>query len=453
MRLNIWIQYCLFVSLVCGVSIGCGIVPSHIHNEKNAKLAIEAHNNIATYSKNTPSIYSTMLSNIEKFKAEEEKLILELAATYTFSVVTALPTMPKGEKTDDEDQTPKTLYSLFNKTKNEIELFNEEVGKYGTEYYNKKDELGIKLNDAEASVKKAQKFVDTAKKQLEAWNKIVALFQEGFISLVDSEEMPTKKEGVDKWVKYVAKDIKSKKIIYKNPNGEEDEASIGEIFKDIPDMLEFNEASFSAIPDAPGIALTIMDLGLDLAEIETRRVKSSIVQLNAFKELFERACAEISITNKFVKRIESNLKLIETHPDILSGIEVARSYDPKDDSKEDESSDKQDIINDKIIAQTARDISKMNAVSKYLKTARMLVITNDIIKRQKNLLKVSLARLKHENSVIDSSINDAAWLALVNRGLEGLVAYHGGGLTPEDTANIIGIGQSIALAAIGARVD
>ena len=72
---------------------GCSLLPSHLHNEANANIALKADSEMAEYAKNAPNMYAAMLANLDKFKVEEEYLLTELAANFHTALITKLPTM------------------------------------------------------------------------------------------------------------------------------------------------------------------------------------------------------------------------------------------------------------------------------------------------------------------------------------------------------------------------
>ena len=90
-------------------------------------------------------------------------------------------------------------------------------------------------------------------------------------------------------------------------------------------------------------------------------------------------------------------------------------------------------------------------MAEVLLQLRKLAVAESIIARNQTLFKLNVARLDHEESVANSAMSDATHQALIKSGLDGLVAYHQAGFTEEDTANIIRIGQTVALAVIAGK--
>ena len=68
-------------------------------------------------------------------------------------------------------------------------------------------------------------------------------------------------------------------------------------------------------------------------------------------------------------------------------------------------------------------------------------------------LDISKARLAHEESILDSQVNDVAWRSVIRSGVIVLDQYEQGGFTAQDAANIISIAQAIAVGVIAGRVQ
>jgi hypothetical protein len=96
---------------------------------------------------------------------------------------------------------------------------------------------------------------------------------------------------------------------------------------------------------------------------------------------------------------------------------------------------------------------RVDGMAGWLVAARRLVIADAMLTRTEHLLNLAATRLDHEDSIVASRAHDEAWRAVMRSGLAGLVAFHNGGFTSEDAANIIRIAQAIALAFIAGGVQ
>lgn len=412
----------IMLTVVVFLSTGCSSMPSHIHNNANAKLAGQAQDEMAEYAKGAPAMYTAMLSNVDKFKVEEEYLLTELATNFNSSLITKLPTM-----------TWEALYKRIENCKYNITKFKGRI----TADAKKRKMLEGSVEDAKTAVKKAQEAVQTAKEDVTAWNAYVALIQQGFGNISTDISKINKDNGIDALIQ-AANEAGKKEITFSDADGNEVKKTAKEILKDrLPSGKDWEK--FKALPDAPGITLLIMNMGVELAQIEQRRAEVRLSQLNKLTELYENAYVSMELADQMIKDIENVDKPPVLGNKIISAI--------GDEWK---------------LARTAMDKAKPdwgtwmlneNAIANQLVMLRKEALVESIITRNESLFAVAIARLEHEQSINESATGDKTWQALIKSGLAGLYAYHQGGFTKEDAANIIRIAQTIALAFIADRTN
>lgn len=165
----------LFISLF-GVT-GCSLIPSHIHNAANEEAAVKAQAEMAEYSKNSSSTYTTMLSNVEKFKVEEDRLLSELAMNYDTALV------PKSPTRTWEDFRTRAI-----QVRQSLSVLEKRVTEAVKEYLITEKNLQGEVSSAEDALKAAQGAVQQAQGEVEAWNASVALFQKAFEKLPEVSE-------------------------------------------------------------------------------------------------------------------------------------------------------------------------------------------------------------------------------------------------------------------------
>jgi hypothetical protein len=103
-------------------------------------------------------------------------------------------------------------------------------------------------------------------------------------------------------------------------------------------------------------------------------------------------------------------------------------------------------------AKSATPIGRRLATANILMFVREEAIAESILSRVRTLAPLAIARLNHENSILISNINDQEYQALIQSGVAGLVAYHDGGLTAQDVANVINFAQAVGVGVIAGRV-
>jgi hypothetical protein len=191
-----------------------------------------------------------------------------------------------------------------------------------------------------------------------------------------------------------------------------------------------------ALPNAPGLELVIVNLGLELAELEQRRAQAQRADAAALVELLGDVSAQLAVAETLLKPVAG--WLAGTNPD--------RGVRPPD--------------NDNIFTSIEADrvskegtlLNRINSTSGYLVSIREVAVAESIVTRVSSTSTVAIARFAHVRSIRESSINDVQYQALIRTGLDGLAAYHAGGLKPEDVANLIRFAQAVGVAVIAGGV-
>jgi len=409
-------------------SAGCSFLPSHLHNASNANTAVKAESEMAEYAKNAPNMYAAMLANLDKFKVEEEYLLTELSVNFHTALVTTLPTMKwKG------------FLDRTKANKNEVEKFKTQIQMETEAYLKNRGEAETKLKTAEEAVTAAKKAVQSAKEKVAAWNAYVALLQQGFGNLPDNIADLKKDAGL-KTLSKAVDEVGKQEITYTDADGKTVKNTIGTILKDrLPSItLSIERDSKKAVellPDTPGIALVIMNLGLGLAQIEQQRAETRLSQLNARAVLFEDALAAMRLAETLFAEAENKAKAFAT----------THAFDTIAESWQQATT--------KLKGNSVAFLQMQDAISGAVLVLRKAALAESILARNQSLFKVDLARLEHQDSITDSAIGDTTWQVVIKSGLAGLVAYHQSGFTKEDAANIIRIAQSIALSFIAAGTN
>jgi hypothetical protein len=375
-------------------------------------------------------MYTAMLANLEKFKVEEEYLLTELATNYHTALITKLPTM-----------TWKQFLGRIDENHAAIAEFNKQIQIEAATYLKSRGETEAKLKDANEAVGAAKKAVQAAKEKVAAWNAYVALLQQGFGNLTGNIEGLKKDSGLEALSK-AANEVGKEQITFRDAEGNTVKSSVKAILKDrLPSItLKLETDSGRAaklLPDAPGIALVVLNLGLGLAQLEERRAETRLSQLNARAVLFEDALAAMLLAETLLAEVKKEAGSFTEDETAFNDIALLRQQAISPESKRN----------------LAAFINFQNSLATTVLVLRKVALAEAIIARNQSLFKVTVARLEHQDSIMDSAIGDAAWQVVIKSGLDGLVAYHQSGFTKEDAANIIRIAQSIALGFIAAGTN
>jgi hypothetical protein len=406
---------------------GCGILPTHLHDSGKAASAAKLQSELAAYRENAPSMYQAMLVNLQKFKAEEDRLIVDLAVNREKALVTLLPT-----------KNQKELETIKSEVKGRIDELESAITVQANRFLKEKGLIQKELSQVNSTIQKAKEAVAAAKADVTNWNQTVALLKKGIAELPSIVEQKTKEESVSDIGK-ILKDTGEKEVEFRDADQKIQKKKIREIIKD-QIQAKGNDKSILSLPDAPGITLVILRFGLELAEIEQKSAVTRLTQLSGRAELYEDSLAEELLAKQLLSETTFGVaENIVVYHDLQRLAAAARAIRQGKSSGDMEAS---------------RDFfEKTNAIVKYLQDLRKLVLADSITARTKAMLKLTEARLDHEESIMLSRLNDEAWQALLKTGADGLLAYHHGGFTREDAANIIRIAQTIALGFIAGGVN
>jgi hypothetical protein len=322
--------------------------------------------------------------------------------------------------------------------KSTIGKFKEQIQAEAEAYLKGRGEALGQLKSAQEAVAESRKAVQNAKRSVSTWNAYVALLQQGFSNLPDDFDELNKDTGL-KALSKAASDVGKQEITFRDADGKTVKSPVAEVLKDqLPSITmmidQDSKKGARSLPDAPGIALIIMNLGLGLAEIEQQRALTRFSQLNARAVLFEDALAAMELAEKLLAEVSQEIDSAVTEN---AFADITRLWHEAAE------------LNDN----PPQFMLKQNAISSTLVVLRKAANVEAIIARNQSLFQVAVARLEHQDSIVESAIGDAAWQVVISNGLNGLAAYHQSGFTKEDAANVIRIAQTIALGFIAAGTN
>ena len=429
-------------AIACLVTImgmaGCTTLPSHIHNEKNAEIANQARIDMRAYTEQSPNIYTAMLANLELFKAEEDRLLLDFAANHHDALVTKLPTMTWGD-----------LLARTNVLQDSLDDFESHVLEVeARDYLTRKGVDTQNIADAKAAIKRYQKAIEAEEERIDNWNAFMAMLEQAIRQSPSLGAALANTETLKGAAETVATTLNTE-VEYKDHTGAVKKKPVKEILAAAKRQLDSkgNRALETEIEETRGEPLLVLDLGLNLARLEKRRAEESLVLLEERRELLNRSLSELFLARAWLDNVKNELQSgfytlkDSAYLDLIALWKLAnrevttiQGYGGP--------------IDGKFMVRADKLRNSTNAVSETLLLLRAWALSEHIINRNEALLTVGLKRLDHQASIVESAIGDTAYNALINSGLETLVAYHEGGITPDDIANLIRAGQTIALGII-----
>jgi len=432
---------CLALAGLLGLG-GCSFIPSHIHNEAKATTARQARDAMAEYSKNAPKMYSSMLINVDRFRTEETYLLADLATNASDSLVTKAPSMIWSGLSERLEKKTTELNGL------KVSLGETAAAALGeqTAILANAKSLAERLAAARAALK-------AAKDDVTSWNATIALIRDAIGQLPASSGSRSGSAALSD-VQSAIKAAANRQIEFVDADGTTVKTSVSEIVqKRVPALLESLNGSggdgavVKALPDAPGLQVVLATLGLELAQVEQRRAQVRLERIAQTIEVLDDAQVQLAVADKLLDPAKTWADaLARTSPRSNAFVEISRAR-------------MQALA--KIPPSTAEPmradfqpmLDAINAASLSLVNLRDVVVGESILARVSSTTPVALARIEHTRSIVESSINDRQYQAVINSGLAGLVAYHEGGLTSEDIANVIRFVQAVAVGVLAGRVD
>jgi hypothetical protein len=202
---------------------------------------------------------------------------------------------------------------------------------------------------------------------------------------------------------------------------------LAESLKDLPKLDMLKSLEF----EHPGIATTIMGLGYDVARAEEQRIRAEI---SAAKSEFNVLKQQLALRTKQIDNLAKDSFVAA--PGVL--------LDPFPPS----SIDQPIGATLETYSMAGSDIKRRNTL-----TAAMVAILDNyesrvVMTRAVEGYRDRLSAIEVEKAMAITAANLHEREAVISRGLEGLVAFHRGGISKEDVANIMRLAQAVGIFAI-----
>jgi hypothetical protein len=410
---------------------GCAILPSHIHNANDAAAAKTAQTEFAAYDTGAASVYQAMLTNLEKFKVEQDRVLADLANNRHRALETDfLFSLTPDEFDERRGVLVKAVGDLDKRIDGDV-----------AEYLRRRQAAIDAKAAATSAIERLRAAEEQATKDAELWDQTIALINKGLAAEAAPGTTPVKNfDTLLTKIPHVA----NLTVEFRKADGTRGTTTIGEIVKQRLGAGGENATRLSTLVNASGIDATILTLGLDLAKAQRRAADVRLAQLSRRARLYEDANSAVRLAEALVADdLTTNWTGILRNDLLAHAIEGRAFLAALPGLPPGVASD-----GDNPEENSLRVTEQVDTMTEWLVSARRLIVADSMLTRTDRLVALAVARLNHEDSITDSRANDESWRAVMRSGLAGLVAYHNGGFTAEDAANIIRIAQAIALAFI-----
>jgi hypothetical protein len=196
---------------------------------------------------------------------------------------------------------------------------------------------------------------------------------------------------------------------------------------------------------SPGIAVTVVGLGYDVARAEERRLATTMDEVRRTRNLYRE---QLPFLVDQQKRLQGNLtqlqsldKSLRGHPDAKVNLDTATV---------------EDIVRRlrTLAADTANATEQREWRARLITLYRQLgdnVQFRVVDAQARDNLENALTVFQAERALAIAEINLREREAVILRGLDGLVAFHQGGIDADDVRNLIMLAQAFGIIAIAAK--
>lgn len=421
------------------------VAPAQIrlHDPANEELAKKTRDAFAEFSKADDNVFETMISNTLTIKAATLEHLYELNRQNQQDTINVIPVKTWGQLLADVEQTQAEFLRTYNDARKILEARNQPQP----------------VPDMKAALAAARERAKTladekAKKEAELNVKAPKL-----------EDLKKSLEGVRDAVAASAKPVKKLSDLAAFQNLK----TALERTREAKDWLDALEKA----ANAPGLQLLILDLGVRQQQFEVERLRLNIEEDEADRAIAERIAQRLKIVwgDGSVDPSDPNKKRAGQglFGQIYGNLRPCPPGQPCAFTEQCTAGAlcSQPILTEQMMSQQVLETVGLLAttaegeVGKPLKSTQHLRNLLDVLARYVSLVgyhryllladTIEAGSNEHLFSIRRSALNTRNREMLVGHGLEGLTAYHEGGLKPEEIANFFRAAQSIAIGVLAGR--
>lgn len=392
---------------LCGLMMaGCAGTGDLFQNKAALVKAQKLQTDFAAYQSEQPTLYTALSANVMAFEAEEDALLDRFAANAERALTTGTPVLGWGALTVRSTNTREKLATFRTKIAEDMAA--------GSGKPPPKDAV----KEIDTRIKTLKKEIAAGTAEAVAWDAMIASFREAIIELPDTLDGFDGEAALDRAIDLAKTQVQS---------GETKVDATAFFTEVLPVSEELAAVLKKELVNAPGIAVRILQLGLELAELEKARVEHDL----AIRKLRHDVYQDYLLTDRVALMLldEADPKIANSYGNSVSDLMISAS--------------RQEAPSGETFSRAV--LGRHNTVFQHLYPVGQVVAASALADIQIARAELRLARIDHLASIRASEIGDQAWQALISSGIDGLVAYHESGVTEEDVANLIRLAQAVAL--------
>jgi hypothetical protein len=180
----------------------------------------------------------------------------------------------------------------------------------------------------------------------------------------------------------------------------------------------------------PGIATTILGLGYDVARAEEQRIEAEIAS----------AKARFNLQKRYLNLLDDQISHLQLDPIVETG--------PDDVTRLGGRLDEPVGVTLETYSQGPKSIARRQSLAIMMANLATNYKYRVVVPSSARTYEDQLAKAESDRALATVAVNLHEREAVISRGLEGLVAFHRGGISSDDVANILRLAQAVGLFAI-----
>jgi hypothetical protein len=408
---------------------------TYLHSSERQATAEKLQQQLKTYGEHSPDVYGTMQANVDKFAVNEDAALSEIGKNAVEAMISKYPAM-----------SDKDLDTELDNTEEEVAALKQTIRKEASDYLNTASLAKKEITDLDTAIIKMKAAVQQAESDVTKWNQTVALLKKAAadipsVAAAGKNGKASTNDALKNLGDSLSK-IGNEEVQFEDAHGKPQKKTIKAIVQENINLTDKDNVGIQ-VPKAPGIKLRILALGLDVAETERERTMMRLNRIHDRMLLFENVYKESLLAEQLVADAKKDKpRSVKGQPSLTAYIEGNT-----DDARAKRDAFIKTVKPGAPVDKTAYDKydTALNQNAELFKILRLLTVAKAITERDIARIKVETARLNHLDSIAISKYNDRIWQLYLQAGADGLVAYHKGGFSEADAAQIVRIAQGVSV--------
>jgi hypothetical protein len=420
---------CLVLVPLALFSVGCGRI--YLHSPKSQATAESALKDFQSFREKSGNPYSAMLKNLEKANVATADAQSGAAERRATGYALGLPYKEWGELKTELDNELRAVEKADGSAAAKITELVKDLGQAQDTQGDAQQKLKVAKKALAAQFNKNQRWVAQQALFKHAIQKIAEQSTREKSELTPKDMTGSVREILDVEVSVLEQSATGDVKVVTKKIGTVLHGSLPPEWKGLPEAVRALAGIALDPASSPGIAVTILGLAVDLADAEFRRAQIRVAILERKARVLGGLTRNLADSKRLLGQAIGDLSALPPGERVLASIE-ARRRPTSPPPGTPVTSPEQAIV----------------GLAARLEVLARAALPSTILASERLRLEVELAAIDHEYSIRLSAVNAQAHEALIGRGLEGLAAYHRGGITPQEIANLIHAAQAVAVGVI-----